>query len=73
MQQSLEAVTFALETTLKQLCKLAQEQTRPEEQIAKQLLGEFTEKVLQVRTTQLKQVVTEIGAQIGTNVDVTME
>ena len=50
-------MTYALENTLMQLIKLAQEGTRPEEQITKQLLGEFTDKVLGLRTSQLKQIV----------------
>lgn len=66
-------MTFALETTLKQLFKLASEQTRPEEQLTKQLLDEFSDKVLQVRANQLKQVVAEVSAQIGKNADVTMD
>ena len=35
MQQSLEAVAFALSTTLQQLHKLSLDETRPEEQMAK--------------------------------------
>lgn len=54
VQQSLEAVTFALEKTLKQLYKLSLDTTRPEEQATKQLLAEFGEKVLVVRTASLK-------------------
>ena len=65
VQQSLEAVTFALETSLQQLFKLSQQSTRPEEQATKQLLGEFLDKVLSVRVTSLKQVIGDIVNQVS--------
>ena len=73
VQQSLEAVTYAVDNTLMQLSRLAQEGTRPEEQITKQLLGEFSDKVLAVRTNQLKQIVNDVVTQVSKNVDLTME
>ena len=61
MQQSLEAVAFALQTTLQQLHKLSLDETRPEEQMAKQLLGEFPDKVLPLRAVQMRQTVSDIA------------
>ena len=73
MQQSLEAVTFAIETTLKQLFRLSHDDTKPEEQLTKQLLAEFTDKVLSVRPVQLKQIVNDVVTQINANADLTMQ